>query len=120
MGETEVEGVDKIQWSPVVKSLFSSSSKQGKVNLYTYHDSQNHMIPQKYQPGEIIYPAWLERKAGICFGFDGKLLSFGNPGKPFTLNVQRVLQSPELAKAVKSFEDLLEHNKFPNACLKKV
>ncbi|CAE7266700.1 SEC31B [Symbiodinium natans] len=68
----------EVQWAPHKPSLFSAASYNGtdaasakiaQVNIYS--------VQQQQSSGNRYCPRWYRKSCGACFGFGGKLLSFG-------------------------------------------
>eukprot|EP00163_Fabomonas_tropica_P033726 TRINITY_DN9004_c0_g1_i2.p1 TRINITY_DN9004_c0_g1~~TRINITY_DN9004_c0_g1_i2.p1 ORF type:complete len:1069 (-),score=197.63 TRINITY_DN9004_c0_g1_i2:94-3300(-) len=94
-----------VRWSPCLQGILSTSSFDGKVHVYSLHDTTPYKTPvapqaqpnsadpfaniQQPQQPVAAYdtmmktalrhaPKWLKRPCGVSWGFGGKLLSFEN------------------------------------------
>lgn len=107
-----------VQWSPRIAGVLSTSSYDGRVNLYNI-EACSRMLPSEGNFGGAVgagafaamkAPKWLKRPAGVTFGFDGKLVSFGakKGGPGSELNIQTFILEDDLINQSKEFEAAIE------------
>lgn len=74
-----------VQWSPKIPGILSTSSFDGKIGIYNIEACSRNVSGEAEFGGAIVRggssallkaPKWLERPAGVSFGFGGKLVSF--------------------------------------------
>ncbi|KAI5061484.1 hypothetical protein GOP47_0023989 [Adiantum capillus-veneris] len=107
-----------LQWSPRIAGVLSSSSYDGRVNLYNI-EACSRILPSEGAFGGTVgagtssamrAPKWLKRPAGVTFGFDGKLVSFSakKGGSLSELNIQTIIMEDDLVARSKEFEAAIE------------
>ncbi|MCO5566725.1 hypothetical protein L7F22_020404 [Adiantum nelumboides] len=107
-----------LQWSPRIAGILSSSSYDGRVNLFNI-EACSRILPSEGAFGGTVgagassamrAPKWLKRPAGVTFGFDGKLVSFSakKGASVSELNIQTVTLEDDLVARSKEFEAAIE------------
>lgn len=107
-----------VQWSPRIAGVFSTSSYDGRVNLYNI-EACSRMLPSEGHFGGAVgagasavmkAPKWLKCPAGVTFGFDGKLVSFGakKGASGSELNIQTLILEDDLVSQSTEFEAAIE------------
>lgn len=107
-----------LQWSPRIAGVLSTSSYDGRVNLYNI-EACSRILPSEGTFGGAVgagassamrAPKWLKRPAGVTFGFDGKLVSFGakKGASVSELNIQTFVFEDDLVTRSKEFETAIE------------
>ncbi|MCO5588868.1 hypothetical protein L7F22_042828 [Adiantum nelumboides] len=107
-----------LQWSPRIAGILSSSSYDGRVNLFNI-EACSRILPSEGAFGGTVgagassamrAPKWLKRPAGVTFGFDGKLVSFSakKGASVSELNIQTVTLEDDLVVRSKEFEAAIE------------
>ena len=97
-----------IQWNPTVPGLFSVTSDQGQISVYSLNDVKGKKSPNgtftRTSP-----PAWLKRPAGATFGFGGKLIEINNADKTVALKTmpsnQQILEHSNKIESLIKLED---------------
>ncbi|KAH7443245.1 hypothetical protein KP509_02G027200 [Ceratopteris richardii] len=103
-----------LQWSPRIAGILSTSSYDGRVNLYNI-EACSRILPSEGQFGgtaaagafsAMKAPKWLKRPVGVTFGFDGKLVSFHTKkgAAVSELNIQSFVSEDELITQSKEFD----------------
>ncbi|XP_076901787.1 protein transport protein SEC31 homolog B-like [Bidens hawaiensis] len=96
-----------VHWYPKIPGIISASSFDGKIGIY------NIEACARYGAGENFYgsaplkaPKWYQRKAGVSFGFGGKLVSFHSTGSsgPSEVNVHDLVTEHNLVTTSSEFE----------------
>ncbi|PIN23651.1 Vesicle coat complex COPII, subunit SEC31 [Handroanthus impetiginosus] len=67
-----------VHWYPKIPGLISASSFDGKVGIYNIEGSGRYGVGESDfgAVAPLRAPKWYKRKAGVSFGFGGKLVSF--------------------------------------------
>jgi protein transport protein SEC31 len=109
--ELRSEWNSEIQWSPQVPALFSVSSYQGQIGVYSLHDVQG----KRDDLGALVSapPAWLKRKAGASFGFGGRLVSVQQSLVTISSTVS---STPELEGYAEKLKSLLTIENYQDYC----
>lgn len=125
-----------VQWSPRIPAVLSTSSLEGKVNIYALQDvcertvipsadafggAQVQATPTGAAPKHT--PGWLQRPCGVAFGFGGKLVSFErnkDPKAPRSINISSVVTEKEILERSEKLEEVINTGKFTNFCDEKV
>eukprot|EP01113_Clastostelium_recurvatum_P048040 TRINITY_DN865_c0_g1_i3.p1 TRINITY_DN865_c0_g1~~TRINITY_DN865_c0_g1_i3.p1 ORF type:complete len:1250 (+),score=350.23 TRINITY_DN865_c0_g1_i3:202-3951(+) len=137
-----------VQWSPRIPAVLSTTSLEGKVNIYALQDVGERNTSSEFgvtaQPtaGRVRHaPSWLQRPAGGSFGFGGSVASFtkvpvavpqaATPGGPLPtpiptptpgskLIVKRLETEHGLVAKSERLEEVIASNKFEEFCQEKV
>ncbi|XP_071735877.1 protein transport protein SEC31 homolog B-like isoform X2 [Rutidosis leptorrhynchoides] len=96
-----------VHWYPKIPGVISASSFDGKIGIYNieacarYGAGENH-----YGSAPLKAPKWYQRKAGVSFGFGGKLVSFHSTGSsgPSEVNVHDLVTEHNLVSTSSEFE----------------
>ncbi|PWA83548.1 transducin family protein / WD-40 repeat family protein [Artemisia annua] len=96
-----------VHWYPKIPGIISASSFDGKIGIYNieacarYGAGENH-----YASAPLKAPKWYQRKAGVSFGFGGKLVSFHSTGSsgPSEVNVHDLVTEHNLVSTSSEFE----------------
>lgn len=101
--------------------MFLATTGDGTLNLYQYHDASNQNLVKATKQAELLPPTWLNRNAGVAFGYGGKMLSFAPSAEQgSTLTIATRVEDPELVAGIRRFEDILEHRTIDQLCAAKV
>ncbi|KAK4414507.1 protein transport protein SEC31B [Sesamum alatum] len=71
-----------VHWYPKIPGVISASSFDGKVGIYNIEGSGRHGGEGDFGAAPLRAPKWYKRKAGVSFGFGGKLVSFHSAESP--------------------------------------
>ncbi|XP_024987452.1 protein transport protein SEC31 homolog B-like [Cynara cardunculus var. scolymus] len=96
-----------VHWYPKIPGIISASSFDGKIGIYNieacarYGAGENH-----FGSAPLRAPKWYQRKAGVSFGFGGKLVSFHSTGSsgPSEVNVHDLVNEHNLVNTSSEFE----------------
>ncbi|XP_047947796.1 protein transport protein SEC31 homolog B isoform X3 [Salvia hispanica] len=68
-----------VHWYPKIPGVISASSFDGKVSLYNIEGAGRYGLGEAdFGAAPLRAPKWYKRKAGVSFGFGGKLVSFNS------------------------------------------
>ncbi|CAI9102929.1 OLC1v1001324C2 [Oldenlandia corymbosa var. corymbosa] len=65
-----------VHWYPRIPGVISASSYDGKIGIYNIEGCGRYGREGDVSPASFRAPKWYKRKAGVSFGFGGKLVSF--------------------------------------------
>ncbi|KAJ0629171.1 putative transcription factor WD40-like family [Helianthus annuus] len=66
-----------VHWYPKIPGVISASSFDGKIGVYNIEACARYGVDESYLvSAPLKAPKWYQRKAGVTFGFGGKLVSF--------------------------------------------
>ena len=104
-----------IQWSLKSPALFTVSSYQEQVGIYTIHDVQG--SKKQTSSGETVYdlstpPTWLSRPAGASFAFGGKLISVERS----KIQIKSVTSHPDLIESAQKLEEIINSDDQQQYC----
>ncbi|KAH6759783.1 transducin family protein / WD-40 repeat family protein [Perilla frutescens var. frutescens] len=72
-----------IHWYPKIPGVISASSFDGKVGIYNIEGAGRYGLGEAdFGAAPLRAPKWYKRKAGVSFGFGGKLVSFHSAESP--------------------------------------
>ncbi|KAL0429212.1 UNVERIFIED_CONTAM: protein transport protein SEC31B [Sesamum radiatum] len=71
-----------VHWYPKIPGVISASSFDGKVGIYNIEGSGRYGGEGDFGAAPLRAPKWYKRKAGVSFGFGGKLVSFHSAESP--------------------------------------
>ncbi|KAL8500893.1 hypothetical protein ACS0TY_020468 [Phlomoides rotata] len=72
-----------VHWYSKIPGVISASSFDGKVGIYNIEGSGRYGIGETdFGAAPLRAPKWYKRKAGVSFGFGGKLVSFHSAESP--------------------------------------
>ncbi|KAI3681295.1 hypothetical protein L6452_36085 [Arctium lappa] len=97
-----------VHWYPKIPGVISASSYDGKVGIYNIEACARYGIGESYLvSAPLRAPKWYQRKAGVTFGFGGKLVSFhstgSSPGRS-EVNVWDLVTEHNLVSTSSEFE----------------
>ncbi|XP_076907937.1 protein transport protein SEC31 homolog B-like [Bidens hawaiensis] len=70
-----------VHWYPKIPGVISASSFDGKIGVYNIEACARYGVGESYiVSAPLKAPKWYQRKAGVTFGFGGKLVSFHSTG----------------------------------------
>ncbi|KAI3769038.1 hypothetical protein L6452_00134 [Arctium lappa] len=88
--------------------IISTSSYDGKVGIYNIEACARYGIGESYLvSAPLRSPKWYQRKAGVTFGFGGKLVSFHSTGSSLgrsEVNVRALVTEHNLVSTSSEFE----------------
>ncbi|XP_071716480.1 protein transport protein SEC31 homolog B-like [Rutidosis leptorrhynchoides] len=97
-----------VHWYPKIPGVISASSFDGKIGLYNIEACARYGVGESYiVSAPLKAPKWYERKAGVTFGFGGKLVSFhltGSPSGRSEVNVRDLVTELDLVSTSSEFE----------------
>ena len=115
-----VNGAARIQWSNELKSLFTTTSHNGIVSVYSQHDTMNPNLMKNRKGDANIAPSWLQKKSGAAFGFGGKILTFSTNNDASSMELHSFRDDSQLSEKALEFENLLNQESLAPLCLQKV
>ncbi|XP_042006903.1 protein transport protein SEC31 homolog B-like isoform X1 [Salvia splendens] len=72
-----------VHWYSKIPGVISASSFDGKVGLYNIEGAGRYGLGESdSSAAPLRAPKWYKRKAGVSFGFGGKLISFNSAEQP--------------------------------------
>ncbi|KAL0425671.1 UNVERIFIED_CONTAM: protein transport protein SEC31B [Sesamum radiatum] len=71
-----------VHWYRKIPGVISASSFDGKVGIYNIEGSGRYGGEGDFGAAPLRAPKWYKRKAGVSFGFGGKLVSFHSAESP--------------------------------------
>ncbi|KAI3764275.1 hypothetical protein L2E82_14282 [Cichorium intybus] len=96
-----------VHWYPKIPGIISASSFDGKVGIYNIEACARYGAGENYYGQALLKaPKWYQRKAGVSFGFGGKLISFHTTGSsgPSEVNVHDLVTEHNLVSTSSEFE----------------
>lgn len=70
-----------VHWYPKIPGVISASSFDGKIGIYNIEACDRYGVGDSdFGGAPLRAPKWYQRKAGVSFGFGGKLVSFHSTG----------------------------------------
>ncbi|XP_071709504.1 protein transport protein SEC31 homolog B-like isoform X2 [Rutidosis leptorrhynchoides] len=96
-----------VHWYPKIPGVISASSFDGKIGIYNIEACARHGAGENYYgAAPLKAPKWYQRKAGVSFGFGGKLVSFHSNGSsgPSEVNVHDLVTEHNLVSTSSEFE----------------
>ncbi|XP_052192454.1 LOW QUALITY PROTEIN: protein transport protein SEC31 homolog B-like [Diospyros lotus] len=102
-----------VHWYPKIPGVLSASSFDGKIGIYNIEGCSRYGISEgDFGAAPLRAPKWYKRKAGVSFGFGGKLVSFSTkdsaPGVS-EVYVHNLVTEQSLASRSSEFEAAM-HN----------
>ncbi|KAH6784836.1 transducin family protein / WD-40 repeat family protein [Perilla frutescens var. hirtella] len=98
-----------IHWYPKIPGVISASSFDGKVGIYNIEGAGRYGLGEAdFGAAPLRAPKWYKRKAGVSFGFGGKLVSFHSAESPAGSS-EVCLQDFRLPLAYITFSDSLSY-----------
>ncbi|KAF5764569.1 putative transcription factor WD40-like family [Helianthus annuus] len=97
-----------VHWYPKIPGVISASSFDGKIGVYNIEACARYGVDESYLvSAPLKAPKWYQRKAGVTFGFGGKLVSFHStsltPGRS-EINVRDLVTELNLVSTSSEFE----------------
>ncbi|XP_059651913.1 protein transport protein SEC31 homolog B-like [Cornus florida] len=72
-----------VHWYPKIPGVISASSFDGKIGIYNIEGCSKYGVGEgDFVSVPLRAPKWYKRKAGVSFGFGGKLVSFCSTNAP--------------------------------------
>jgi protein transport protein SEC31 len=100
------------------------SSDQAKATSHALEGedffAQTHVEPQGASFSLQKPPKWLQRRAGVSFGFGGKLVRFGVVDHKSKISISTFAVDPEIGKASEAFNKALEEGNLAGFCQEKI
>ncbi|KAL4586251.1 hypothetical protein LXL04_010886 [Taraxacum kok-saghyz] len=96
-----------VHWYSKIPGIISASSFDGKVGIYNIEACARYGVGENYYgQAPLKAPKWYQRKAGVSFGFGGKLVSFHTIGSsgPSEVNVHDLVTEHNLVSTSSEFE----------------
>ncbi|PWA98106.1 WD40/YVTN repeat-like-containing domain, Ancestral coatomer element 1, Sec16/Sec31 [Artemisia annua] len=97
-----------VHWYPKIPGVMSASSFDGKIGIYNIEACARYGVGESYLvPAPLKAPKWYQRKAGVTFGFGGKLVSFhpsGSQSGRSEVNVRDLVTELNLVSTSSEFE----------------
>ncbi|KAI3796461.1 hypothetical protein L1987_39132 [Smallanthus sonchifolius] len=96
-----------VHWYPKIPGIISASSFDGKIGIYNIEACARYGAGENYYgSAPLKAPKWYQRKAGVSFGFGGKLVSFHSTGSsgPSEVNVHDLVTEHTLVTTSSEFE----------------
>ncbi|CAH1416513.1 unnamed protein product [Lactuca virosa] len=96
-----------VHWYSKIPGIISASSFDGKIGIYNIEACARYGAGENYYgQAPLKAPKWYQRKAGVSFGFGGKLVSFHTTGSsgPSEVNVHDLVTEHNLVNASSEFE----------------
>ncbi|KAK9056092.1 hypothetical protein SSX86_027180 [Deinandra increscens subsp. villosa] len=97
-----------VHWYPKIPGVISASSFDGKIGIYNIEACARYGVGESYLvSAPLRAPKWYQRKAGVTFGFGGKLVSFHSTGSPSgrsEVNVRGLVTELNLVSSSSEFE----------------
>lgn len=138
-----VQWYSDVQWCPRNPALIASSSLDGNVTIYSVFGGSQQQVQTTNKiadsfPGmdnfsasahvsgpqatHVVYsdltkpPKFLGRRAGVSFGFGGKLVSFDAATNPQQVKISKVVTEPQLVESSRRLEEVLNGGNFVEYC----
>nr|XP_043623447.1 protein transport protein SEC31 homolog B-like isoform X2 [Erigeron canadensis] len=99
-----------VHWYPKIPGIISASSFDGKIGIYNIEACARYGAGENYySSAPLKAPKWYQRKAGVSFGFGGKLVSFHSTGSsgPSEVNVHDLVTEHNLVSTSSEFEEAM-------------
>ncbi|XP_011088124.1 protein transport protein SEC31 homolog B [Sesamum indicum] len=101
-----------VHWYPKIPGVISASSFDGKVGIYNIEGSGRYGGEGDVGAAPLRAPKWYKRKAGVSFGFGGKLVSFHaaeSPVGPSEVYVHNLVTEHGLITRSSEFEVAIQN-----------
>ncbi|XP_051146366.1 protein transport protein SEC31 homolog B [Andrographis paniculata] len=103
-----------VHWYPKIPGVISASSFDGKVGIYNIEGCGRYGVGEGDfgTGGPLRAPKWYKRKAGVSFGFGGKLVSFHSTESPSgssEVYVHNLVTEHDLVSRSSEFETALRN-----------
>ncbi|KAJ0792638.1 putative transcription factor WD40-like family [Helianthus annuus] len=94
-----------VHWYPKLPGVISASSFDGKIGIYNIEACPRYGVGEGYfGSAPLRAPKWHQRKAGVCFGFGGKLVSFHTTGGTSEVVVHDLVNEHSIVSNSSEFE----------------
>ncbi|KAJ0809958.1 putative transcription factor WD40-like family [Helianthus annuus] len=94
-----------VHWYPKLPGVISASSFDGKIGIYNIEACPRYGVGEGYfGSAPLRAPKWYQRKAGVCFGFGGKLVSFHTTGGTSEVEVHDLVNEHSIVSNSSEFE----------------
>ncbi|KAJ9563459.1 hypothetical protein OSB04_008619 [Centaurea solstitialis] len=100
-----------VHWYSKIPGIISASSFDGKIGIYNIEACARYGAGENYfGSAPLRAPKWYQRKAGVSFGFGGKLVSFHATGSsgPSEVNVHDLVSQHNLVNTSSEFEAAMQ------------
>ncbi|XP_047342560.1 protein transport protein SEC31 homolog B-like [Impatiens glandulifera] len=102
-----------VHWYPKIPGVISASSFDGKIGIYNMEACSRYGIGEdNVGAAQLRAPKWYKRKAGVSFGFGGKLVSFcskdGTSGGS-EVHIQSLVTEQTLASRSSEFQAAVQN-----------
>ena len=129
------------RFAPSNPNLLATASFDGKIAIQTLQNtgatteqskaasqvpegedffSQTHVEPQGASFSLKTPPKWLKRRAGVAFGFGGKLVRFGIQDSKSKITISTFAVDSQIGDASKEFDKVLEQGDLTAICENKI
>lgn len=129
------------RFNPSNPNLLATASFDGKIAVQTLQNTgkaaeqakatsqaldgedffaQTHVEPQGASFSLQKPPKWLQRRAGVSFGFGGKLVRFGITDHKSKISISTFAVDAEIGKASEAFNKALEEGNLAGFCQEKI
>ncbi|EPS66280.1 hypothetical protein M569_08497 [Genlisea aurea] len=101
-----------LHWYPKIPGLISASSFDGKVGIYNIEAYPRcNVQDSNFASVPLRAPNWYKRKAGVSFGFGGKLVTFHShsSGGSSEVNVHNLITEHDLISRSSEFEAAVQN-----------
>lgn len=129
------------RFNPTNPNLLATASFDGKIAVQTLQNTgatadqskaatqapegedffaQTHAEPQGASFSLKTPPKWLKRRAGVAFGFGGKLVRFGVVDSKSKVTISTFAVDSEISSASEAFNEVLETGDLTSICKSKI
>jgi protein transport protein SEC31 len=102
-----------VHWYPKIPGVISASSFDGKIGIYNIEGCSRFGVGEgDFGAAPLRAPKWYKRKAGVSFGFGGKLVSFSSKdaaGGASEVYVHNLLAEQSLVSRSSEFEAAIQN-----------
>ncbi|XP_023767336.1 protein transport protein SEC31 homolog B [Lactuca sativa] len=106
-----------VHWYPKLPGVISASSFDGKIGIYNIEACARYGVGEgHYGSAPLKAPKWYQRKAGVSFGFGGKLVSFhttGSSSGASEVDVHELVTEHSLVSTSSEFEAAMSSGERP-------
>ncbi|KAI3739788.1 hypothetical protein L2E82_30199 [Cichorium intybus] len=106
-----------VHWYPKLPGVISASSFDGKIGIYNIEACARYGVGEGYYgSAPLKAPKWYQRKAGVSFGFGGKLVSFHTTGSSSghsEVDVHELVTEHSLVSTSSEFEAAMSSGERP-------
>ena len=120
MSELMGKSTTNMQWSPILPSLYTNSTSDGVVQVYSQHDAINKNLFKGRKVAEITAPNWLKKNTGISFGFGRRVLKFTqNENGKTSVTLNELPADPKFCQIVRDFDSFVSQGTLDKLCAVK-